>query len=164
MTWSIVARERESGALGVAVATKLFAVGALCPYVAGVGALATQALIDPTFGSRGLRLLQEGVAAERVIETLLATDEGRETRQIHVLDTVGRNAAHTGRDCVEWCRHLLCAGYSVAGNMLAGAQVIERTAAAYEAAIERLSPNVSSARPKPERSRVAISDGNHEQR
>ena len=134
MTWSIVARDPASGAFGVAVTTKFFAVGALCPHAAsGVGALATQALINPTFGPRGLRLLREGVPAATIVETLLAGDQGRETRQIHVLDAAGRNAAHTGRDCVGWCGHLLRPGFSVAGNMLAGPRVVEDTAATYEA-------------------------------
>lgn len=134
MTWSIVARDPASGAFGVAVTTKFFAVGALCPHAgSGVGALATQALINPTFGPRGLRLLREGVPAATIVETLLASDQGRETRQIHVLDAAGRNAAHTGRDCVGWCGHLLRSGFSVAGNMLAGPRVIEDTAAVYEA-------------------------------
>ena len=134
MTWSIVARDPASGAFGVAVTTKFFAVGALCPHAAsGTGALATQALINPTFGPRGLRLLREGVPAPTIIATRLAGDQGRETRQIHVLDAAGRNAAHTGRDCVGWCGHLLRPGFSVAGNMLAGPRVVEDTAAAYDA-------------------------------
>ncbi|HUN48148.1 MAG TPA: DUF1028 domain-containing protein [Stellaceae bacterium] len=134
MTWSIVARDPASGAFGVAVTTKFFAVGALCPHAAsGTGALATQALINPTFGPRGLRLLREGMPAATIIETLLAGDQGRETRQIHVLDAAGRNAAHTGRDCVGWCGHLLRPGFSVAGNMLAGPRVVEDTAATYDA-------------------------------
>jgi uncharacterized Ntn-hydrolase superfamily protein len=134
MTWSIVARDPASGAFGVAVTTKFFAVGALCPHaMSEVGALATQALVNPTFGPRGLRLLREGASAAQTIESLLASDQGRETRQIHVLDTQGRNAAHTGRDCIGWCGHLLRRGFSVAGNMLAGPRVIEDTAAAYEA-------------------------------
>jgi uncharacterized Ntn-hydrolase superfamily protein len=134
MTWSIVARDPASGAFGVAVTTKFFAVGALCPHaMSEVGSLATQALVNPTFGPRGLRLLREGASAAQAIESLLATDRGRETRQIHVLDAQGRNAAHTGRDCIGWCWHLLRRGFSVAGNMLAGPKVIEDTAAAYEA-------------------------------
>lgn len=135
MTWSIVARDPESGAFGVAVATKFFAVGALCPYAqSGVGALATQALVNPTFGPRGLRLLTEGRSAAVVVETLIAADDGRETRQLHVLDASGGLAAHTGKDCVDWCGHLSGDGFSVAGNMLAGPRVIEATAAAYRAA------------------------------
>ena len=87
MTWSIVARDSASGAFGVAVTTKFFAVGALCPHARSeVGALATQALVNPTLGARGLKLLAEGVAPEHAIATLLADDLGRETRQIHMLD------------------------------------------------------------------------------
>ncbi|HTS94030.1 MAG TPA: DUF1028 domain-containing protein [Stellaceae bacterium] len=133
MTWSIIARDSSSGAFGVAVTTKFFAVGALCPHARSeVGALATQALINPTFGPRGIALMAEGVAPEHAIATLLADDLGRETRQIHLLDAEGRGAAHTGKDCIDWCGHLLRRGYSVAGNMLAGPRVIEDTASAYE--------------------------------
>lgn len=133
MTWSIVARDPATGALGVAVTTKFFAVGALCPHaMSGVGALATQALVNPTFGPNGLRLLHEGMAPSAVIDALLAADLGRETRQIHVLDAGGRTAARTGRQCVEWCGHLLRRDFSVAGNMLAGPRVIEDTASVYE--------------------------------
>jgi len=134
MTWSIVARDQETGAFGVAVTTKFFAVGALCPHaMSGIGALATQALVNPTFGPRGLRLLVEGVPAADVVRLLLAEDDGRETRQLHVLDVEGRNAAHTGTDCIDWCGHLVRSGFSVAGNMLAGPAVIADTAAFYEA-------------------------------
>ena len=133
MTWSIVARDAGSGAFGVAVTTKFFAVGALCPHArSGAGALATQALVNPTWGPRGLRLLEDGVAAAAIVETLVASDAGRETRQLHVLDRDGRGAAHTGRECVEWCGHVLRRGFSVAGNMLAGAAVIEDTARCFE--------------------------------
>src|SRR5713226_5153996 len=101
--------------------------------MSGAGALATQALINPTLGPRGLRLLAEGVSAAAIIETLLVTDRGREMRQLHVLDAAGRAAAHTGGGCIEWCGHLNRRGFSVAGNMLAGPNVIQDTAAAYEA-------------------------------
>jgi uncharacterized Ntn-hydrolase superfamily protein len=73
------------------------------------------------------------VPAAAIIETLLATDAGREMRQLHVLDATGRAAAHTGRGCIEWCGHLIRRSFSVAGNMLAGPRVIEDTAAAFEA-------------------------------
>src|SRR5215469_8700122 len=132
MTWSIIARDAESGAFGVAVTTKFFAVGALCPHAqSGVGALATQALVNPTFGPRGLRLLVEGKSAAAVLDTLLAADAGRESRQLHVIDAQGGLAAHTGAECVSWCGHRAGEGFSVAGNMLAGAAVIDDTAAAY---------------------------------
>lgn len=134
MTWSIVARDPATGAFGVAVATRFFAVGALCPHAdGGIGALATQALINPTYGPRGLRLLREGLTARQTVEVLTASDEGREVRQLHVQDARGGIAAFTGRDCVPWCGHLVRNACSVAGNMLAGPQVIEDTADAYEA-------------------------------
>jgi uncharacterized Ntn-hydrolase superfamily protein len=134
VTWSIVARDSASGAFGVAVTTKFFAVGALCPHaMSGIGALATQALVNPIFGPRGLRLLGQGVPASEVLRLLLAEDDGRETRQLHILDAGGRNAAHTGTDCIAWCGHLVRAGFSVAGNMLAGPAVIADTASFYEA-------------------------------
>jgi uncharacterized Ntn-hydrolase superfamily protein len=134
MTWSIVARDPESGAFGVAVTTRFFAVGALCPHArAGVGALATQALVNPTFGPRGLDLLEAGNEPGAVVAELLAGDEGRATRQLHMIDREGRTAQHTGSGCIGWCGHRAGKGYSVAGNMLAGAGVIEDTARAYEA-------------------------------
>jgi len=133
MTWSVVARDLETGAFGVAVTTKFFAVGALCPHArSGVGALATQALVNPTFGSRGLKLLAEGKTAAEVAAALIAGDAGRATRQLHVMDAAGRIAAHTGSDCVAWCGHTVETGFSVAGNMLAGPDVIAATATAYK--------------------------------
>src|ERR1700743_3600089 len=129
MTWSIVARDPDTGAFGVAVTTKFFAVGALCPHaMSGAGALSTQALVNPTFGPRGLRLLQQGVPAPEIVRLLLAEDEGRETRQLHVLDAAGRSAAMTARECAEWAGHTVRQGFSVAGNMLAGPAVIAETA------------------------------------
>src|SRR5689334_15753144 len=128
MTWSIVALDRATGQLGVAVASRFFAVGALCPAVkAGRGALSTQALINPLYGIEGLRALEAGVAAAEVVRRLVDADAGREVRQFHVVDREGRTAAHTGKGCVEWCGHHAGDGYSVAGNMLAGPQVIEAT-------------------------------------
>jgi uncharacterized Ntn-hydrolase superfamily protein len=137
MTWSIVARDPATGAFGVAVATRFFAVGALCPHADGeVGALATQALINPLYGPRGLRLLRDGFPAQAVLDALLAADPGRESRQLHLQDAQGGIAVHTGRDCIDWCGHRVHASFSVAGNMLAGPQVIEETARVYEASPE----------------------------
>jgi uncharacterized Ntn-hydrolase superfamily protein len=134
MTWSIVARDPESGAFGVAVTSKFFAVGAVCGHArAGVGALSTQALVNPTYGPRGLRLLAEGVPADEVVRLMVARDAGHDQRQVHVVDTQGVAAAHTGKDCVGWAGHVVRPGFSVAGNMLAGAAVVERTADAFAA-------------------------------
>jgi uncharacterized Ntn-hydrolase superfamily protein len=131
MTWSIIARD-ASGAFGVAIATRFFAVGALCPHAAsGVGALSTQALVNPHYGRQGLELLRTGVPAPEVVERLIAPDEGREQRQLHVIDAAGRIGQHTGAQCVEWCGATAGESYSVAGNMLAGPRVIEETARAF---------------------------------
>lgn len=136
MTWSIVARDAASGLFGVATASRFFALGAIVPHASAHGALATQALINPAYGPRGLRLLAEGLSAEMVVDTLTRLDEGRAVRQLHALDAHGRNAAFTGADCVEWCGHLQGDGASVAGNMLVGPQVLERTLEAFVANAE----------------------------
>jgi uncharacterized Ntn-hydrolase superfamily protein len=133
MTWSIVARDAASGAFGVAIATRFFAVGALCPHAeSGVGALSTQALVNPHYGAQGLRLLREGLPAEAVVHRLIAPDEGREQRQLHVIDAAGRVGQHTGTSCIDWCGATAGEGFSVAGNMLVGPTVIRDTADAYQ--------------------------------
>src|SRR5947208_1524282 len=87
----------ELRVIGAAVTTQAFAVGARCPHaMSGVGAIATQSFTNPMFGTRGLRLLQEGVAARDVVDILVAGDEGRAIRQLHLIDAKGRNAAYTG--------------------------------------------------------------------
>jgi uncharacterized Ntn-hydrolase superfamily protein len=131
MTWSIIARD-ASGAFGVAIATRFFAVGALCPHAqSGVGALSTQALVNPHYGAQALELLGKGLTAPEVVQRLIAPDEGREHRQLHVIDTAGRIAQHTGAQCVGWAGAVAGEGFSVAGNMLANEQVIEQTARAF---------------------------------
>ena len=128
MTWSIVARH-PSGAFGVAVASKFFAVGALCPAVTnGKGALSTQALVNPLYARDGVAALQGGAEAAEVVRRLTAADAGRDMRQLHVIDGAGRGAAHTGASCIPWCGHLIRDSFSVAGNMLSGPRVIEETA------------------------------------
>src|ERR1041384_8139918 len=135
MTWSIIARDPAGGAFGVAIATRFFAVGALCPHAeSGVGALSTQALVNPHYGAQGLKLLREGLPAEGVVRRLVAPDEGREQRQLHVIDAAGRVAQHTGKSCIDWCGAIAGEAFSVAGNMLAGPRVVEDTAAAFPAA------------------------------
>ena len=132
MTWSIIARD-PSGAFGVAIATRFFAVGALCPHAeSGVGALSTQALVNPFYGKHGLDLLRAGIPAPEVVKNLTAPDEGREHRQLHVIDAEGRIGQHTGKSCVDWCGATAGDGFSVAGNMLANAKVVRETARAYE--------------------------------
>jgi uncharacterized Ntn-hydrolase superfamily protein len=138
MTWSIVAKDAETGAFGIAITTKFFAVGALCPHGGGqLGALATQAFTNPLYGTDGLRLLAEGRSAPDVVAILTTGDPGRESRQLHVIDREGRTAAHTGRDCVGWCGHVAGQGVSVAGNMLVGPAVIEASLEAYRSRMDR---------------------------
>jgi uncharacterized Ntn-hydrolase superfamily protein len=132
MTWSIIARDNATGQFGIAVATRFFAVGARVPHIAaGIGGIATQALVNPYYGIDGLKLLREGRAPLDIVKTLIAADAGRESRQLHIMDAGGRIAAHTGGDCVDWCGHLAGNGFSIAGNMLAGARVLDDTAKAY---------------------------------
>jgi uncharacterized Ntn-hydrolase superfamily protein len=132
MTWSIIARD-ASGAFGVAIATRFFAVGALCPHAeSGVGALSTQAMVNPFYGRRGLDLLRAGAPAPEVVATLTAPDGGREHRQLHVIDAEGRIGQHTGASCVDWCGAIAGDGFSVAGNMLANENVIRETVRAFE--------------------------------
>jgi len=134
MTWSIVARDPETGHLGVAVASRFFAVGAVVPHLrGGVGAIATQAFVNPMWGTEGLRMLAEGMAPQDIIDRLTANDAGHPNRQYHLIDAQGRNAAFTGADCIDWCGHLLAEGVSVAGNMLEGPQVLDATLASYQA-------------------------------
>ncbi len=133
MTWSIVARDEQTGRTGIAVATRFFAVGAVVPHIrTGAGAIATQAFINPHYGSRGLALLEAGTDADAVVARLTADDDGRRNRQLHVMDRDGRFAAYTGAACIEWCGHRLHPTFSVAGNMLAGPAVLDETASAYQ--------------------------------
>jgi uncharacterized Ntn-hydrolase superfamily protein len=133
MTWSILARDAR-GRLGVAIASRFFAVGALCVHTRrGVGALSTQALMNPLYGAQGLALLAEGRTPAEAIAELTAADAGRAQRQLHILPAHGRPAAWTGADCIEWCGQLQGEDFSVAGNMLAGPQVVEATAQAFRA-------------------------------
>jgi len=132
MTWSIIARDKNTRQFGIAVATRFFAVGALVPHLkSGVGAIATQALVNLFYGTDGLRLLEQGASAEEVVATVTAADSGRDQRQVHAIDTQGGTAAHTGKSCIDWCGHVAGDNFSVAANMLANQRVIEDTAAAY---------------------------------
>ncbi|MGB3310891.1 MAG: DUF1028 domain-containing protein [Nodosilinea sp.] len=142
MTFSIVAWDPQTGMTGVAVATKHLAVGALVPHArAGVGAIATQAQTNPLLGIWGLELLERRQAtespfseasAEVVLEWLLENDCDRDQRQVHLVDHQGHTAAWTGCDCTGWAGHRTFANVSVAGNMLAGSEVLEAMAAAFQ--------------------------------
>ncbi len=133
MTWSIVARDTQTGHLGIAVASRFFAVGCAVPHIKGrVGAVATQAFVSPLYGTDGLKLLEEGRSPQEIIETLTARDDGRRQRQFHLIDAAGRNAAYTGEFCIDWAGHLVEDNVSVAGNMLTGPEVIAETLRVYK--------------------------------
>jgi uncharacterized Ntn-hydrolase superfamily protein len=131
-TFSIVGFDSAAGELGVAVQSKFFAVGSVVPWArAGVGAVATQAFGNTTFGPRGLDLLAAGHGPAETLELLLADDEGRERRQVGIVDARGRTASHTGRECQPWAGHEAGASFTAQGNILAGEQVVAEMARAY---------------------------------
>lgn len=134
MTFSIIARDPDSAAFGVAVSTAVPCVGALVPHAkSGVGAIATQSYTNVDLGIEGLRLLEHGISPRAALEALLAEDDGRDVRQVAGIDARGRTFAYSGKDCVDWFGSREGADYSVQGNMLAGPHVIEAMADVFEA-------------------------------
>jgi len=134
MTYSIVALDPETGDLGVAVASRFFAVGAVVPHMRGsLGAIATQAFVNPTYGTEGIELLMQGKSPDQIIAELTGMDAGNEQRQVHLIAANGRNAAFTGKKCIDWAGHLVDENVSVAGNMLAGPEVVANTLGTYKA-------------------------------
>ncbi len=135
MTWSILVRDAATGALGAAVASRFFAVGGLCIHIEGqVGALATQALVNPLYAVDGMPRLRAGQSPEAVVAALVSPDPGRDQRQLHMIDAQGRIAQHTGPGCVTWAGQVRAEQVSVAGNMLAGEAVVVATLEGYLAA------------------------------
>lgn len=119
MTYSIVARDKETGALGVAVQSHFFGVGRLCPFVrAGVGAVATQASVDPNYGPRGLKRMEDGESPEDALTALVAEDPGQASRQVAMVDAEGRVAAHTGTSTIAEASHVIGDQFSVQANMM----------------------------------------------
>lgn len=126
MTFSILARDPGSGAFGIAIASRFFAVGSICPFVfPGLGAISTQGSGFPPFGHAAERLLAEGLGPEAVLERLLHDDSQSESRQVHLIDAGGRIAAHNGGEIKDASGHRSGADVSVAGNMLAGTDVLD---------------------------------------
>jgi uncharacterized Ntn-hydrolase superfamily protein len=126
MTFSIVARDPQNGDLGVAVASKFLAVGSVVSHAqAGVGAVATQALANYTYGASGLAALRSGLSAEEAIRQLTEADEGRDHRQLGIVDTNGGSASYTGTNCITWAGGRTDQGVAAQGNLLAGPEVID---------------------------------------
>lgn len=133
MTFSIIARDAETGAFGVAVSTAVPAVGAMVPHVkAGVGAIATQSYTNVLLGIDGLVLLKRGMSPEEALTSLLAKDEGAALRQCAGVDALGRTFAFSGDQCVDWYGARSGENYSVQGNMLVGKETINVMAEAFE--------------------------------
>ncbi len=131
-TFSIVAADPAAGEVGIAVASRFFAVGSVVPYGrAGVGAVATQASADTTFGPRGLELLARGARPEEVVTILLRGDASADRRQLGLVASDGRSASYTGRDCGPWAGGRSGPGYAVQGNILAGEPVVAAMEAAF---------------------------------
>jgi uncharacterized Ntn-hydrolase superfamily protein len=132
-TYSIVAIDPETGDMGVAVQSHWFAVGTAVAWgEAGVGVVATQSFVNVSFGVRGLALLKAGLTPQQVVDSLLATDEARELRQLAVLDKSGRVATHTGKKCIQPAGHLQGQGYSAQANMMQNDKVWGAMAKAFE--------------------------------
>jgi uncharacterized Ntn-hydrolase superfamily protein len=125
MTFSIVAADPAAGDWGVAVASKFPCVGAVVPWAkAGVGAVATQSWANTSFGPDGLALVASGLRAEGALARLLEEDEGREDRQVGVVDTAGGAATFTGSKCMDWAGGVTGRGFAAQGNILVGEQVL----------------------------------------
>ena len=134
-TYSIVARDPETGQLGVAVQTHQMCVGRVVPWLSpGVGAAATQAMANISFGPMALTMLREGLSAPRVIDALVASDPDAHRRQVAVVDGKGRVGAWTGGGCIAEAGHQIGEGYSVQANMMTNATVVPAMARAYEGA------------------------------
>jgi uncharacterized Ntn-hydrolase superfamily protein len=132
-TYSIVACDLEARQWGVAVQSKFLAVGSLVPWAEPeVGAIATQAYANASYGPDGLALLRTGLAAGEVVQRLVAADEGRDQRQVGVVDASGGSASWTGPGCNEWAGHRTGPGYAAQGNILVGPETVAALAETFE--------------------------------
>lgn len=132
-TFSIVARDPETGEMGVAVQSHWFSVGSLVAWgEAGVGVVATQSFVNPSFGQRGLELLKKGMTAQEVVDNLIASDDGRDVRQLAIVDAKGNSAAYTGKKCIDEAGHIVGNGYSVQANMMLNNTVWSAMSKAFE--------------------------------
>jgi len=132
-TYSIVARDERTGEIGAGVQSHWFSVGTVVPWsLAGVGAVVTQSFTNPAFGPQGLKFLSEGKAPKKIVEELVSKDEGRDFRQLAVIDLQGRSFAHTGKKCVAEAGHISGKNFSVQANMMLRDTVWPAMAEAFE--------------------------------
>ncbi|MFW9924278.1 MAG: DUF1028 domain-containing protein [Candidatus Thorarchaeota archaeon] len=133
MTYSIVAYDPIKKQWGVAVQSKFVAVGSLVPFArANIGAIATQAYVNTSYGPKGLELLQQGMTAQEVINKLISEDPNSSQRQVGIVDSFGNAASFTGKDCYDWAGHHIGKNYSCQGNILASENVIKDMSNAFE--------------------------------
>ncbi len=132
-TFSIVARDEQTGEMGVGVQSHWFSVGTSVSWAeAGAGAVATQSFVNKSFGPRGLELLRKGLTAQQVVDSLLKDDEGREVRQLAIVDRNGNVAAHTGKNCIQYAAHITGVQFSVQSNMMLTDKVNQAMAGAFQ--------------------------------
>ncbi len=132
-TYSIVARDPQTGEMGVAVQSHWFSVGSIVAWgEAGVGVVATQSFVNPSFGQRGLELLKTGKTAQEVVDELIASDEGRDVRQLAIVDSKGNSAGYTGAKCISEAGHIVGENYSVQANMMLNNKVWGEMSKAFE--------------------------------
>ena len=160
MTFSICVRESYEGEdgeeqtrFGVAVTTRLAAVGTLCPFVSEHGAVATQSLVNTRLGRKGIEYIDDGLAVDDALQSLLNADDNAEARQLHGVDSEG-TFTFSGEECRDWYGDTTGENYTVAGNLLTGESVVEETAAAFESG--------DPAEPLPERLIEALAAGHAE--
>jgi uncharacterized Ntn-hydrolase superfamily protein len=145
-TYSIVALDRKTNQIGVAVQSHWFAVGALCPWIEpGVGVIATQSMVEVSYGSKGLSLLRDGKPAQQALNELLEVDTGKELRQVAVVDSQGNVAAHTGTRCIAEAGHQIGDSFSAQANMMLNNTVWSAMASAFENTQDNLANRLISA-------------------
>ena len=132
-TYSIAACDLEAGQWGVAVQSKFLSVGSVVPWAEpGVGAIATQAYANPRYGPNGLALLREGKSAQQAVDELTAADDGREQRQLGIVDGKGQAATYTGGECYDWAGGRTGDGYAAQGNILVSAETVDALVETFE--------------------------------
>ena len=132
-TYSIVALDAETGQLGVAVQSHWFSVGTVVPWAkAGIGAVATQSIAEPSYGPKGLTLMEQGIPADEALKSLLAKDLGENVRQVAMVDARGNVGVHTGSRCISYAGHLTGKNYSVQANIMAKSTVPAAMSQAFE--------------------------------
>jgi uncharacterized Ntn-hydrolase superfamily protein len=132
-TYSIVAVDLDAEQWGVAVQSKFLSVGSVVPWAAPhIGAVATQAYANPRYGPNGLELLRDGLSAQEVVDRLTSEDEGRDHRQLGVVDAKGNAATYTGKECMDWAGGRTGSGYAAQGNILVSGETVDAMAESFE--------------------------------